>query len=248
MNIIPEYKSEKFTCPHCGIIAKQDWANYNALCSFAADIYSHAYYDYRKQIQDYQQEAIEKFLTYMNKNFKDFLEPFIPRELSIVKCHSCNNVSLWMSEIMVYPRRILISPPNSDLNEDIKKLYFEGALILNDSPKGATALLRLAMQKLLIQIGKEGKNINSDIKDLVSDGLSPKVQKSLDLLRVIGNNAVHPGQINLDDNKDIAITLFKVLNLIADEMITKPKEIDQLYDGILPPEAKENIQKRDNKN
>lgn len=243
----PKFLSNKFTCPHCGSIAKQDWRDYKTLTSVANKIYSHAFYDYRKNIQDYQQNAIENFLNHVNKNLESMLQIVIPQELSYAECQSCEKITLWINRVMVYPKNISIETPNSDLNEDIKELYVEAAGILSDSPKGATALLRLALQKLLVQIGKDGININNDIKVLVAEGLSPKVQKSLDLLRVVGNNAVHPGQISFDDNSDIAIKLFKVLNIIADEMISRPKEIENLYDDIIPEETKGHIEKRDKK-
>ncbi|USI88072.1 hypothetical protein LZ086_01570 [Acinetobacter johnsonii] len=71
------------------------------------------------------------------------------------------------------------------------------------------------------------------------------MQQALDLLRVVGNNAVHPGQIDLDDNNDIAMKLFHLLNYIANEMITKPKELDFLYSSIIPEETKQHIKERD---
>jgi len=100
---------------------------------------------------------------------------------------------------------------------------------------------------LLKQAGKSGKKINDDIGELVSEGLSPKIQQALDLLRVIGNNAVHPGQINLDDNAEIAQKLFSILNFIADELITKPKELESLYADLIPLETQEHIKQRDKK-
>ena len=125
------------------------------------------------------------------------------------------------------------------------KRYIEASTIVVGSPKGATALLRLALQLLLKQLGKSGKNINNDIKELVSEGLSPKIQQALDLLHVVGNNAVHPGQIELDDGRDIALKLFHILNFISNEMITKPKELDLLYDEVVPDETKKHIIERD---
>lgn len=131
------------------------------------------------------------------------------------------------------------------MDENIKALYIEASTILIDSPKGSTALLRLALQMLLKQVGKSGKNINNDIKELVAEGLSPKIQQALDLVRVIGNNAVHPGEINLDDNAEIAEKLFSVLNYIADQLITKPKELESLYKDLIPLETQEHIKQRD---
>ena len=34
------------------------------------------------------------------------------------------------------------------------------------------------------------------------------IQKALDFVRVVGNEAVHPGEINLDDNKELYSLIF----------------------------------------
>lgn len=240
-----KYRSEKFQCPHCHVVAQQTWFSSYQLSSVVFNIYAHIYLDYRVHIRDYHQEAIDKFLNTAKSKFPNDVNSFLPRNLSIATCQSCGDYSLWVDEKIVYPKKLPIEPPNDDLNEEIKSLYNEASRIFVDSPKGSTALLRLALQMLLKQIGKEGKNINNDIKELVESGLSLKIQKALDLLRVVGNNAVHPGQINLDDNGEVALKLFKILNIISDEMITKPKEIDTLYDDVVPEETKEHIDKRD---
>ena len=52
------------------------------------------------------------------------------------------------------------------------------------------------LQKLCKVLGQSGNNINEDIKALVESGLDPRVQKALDAVRVVGNNAVHPGQMD----------------------------------------------------
>ena len=62
----------------------------------------------------------------------------------------------------------------------------------------------------------------------------------------MGNNAVHPGVIDVKDNQEIAIKLFNLVNLIADEMITQSKKIDAMFEE-LPTSAKEGIAKRDGK-
>jgi hypothetical protein len=243
----PKSGSEKFKCPHCRVVAQQAWLNNYQLSSIVANIYNHMYLDYRSKVSDYQQTTIRGFLNIAESQFPRDFNSLLARDLSIATCQSCNHYSLWVDEKMVYPRNMTIDSPNDDLNEEIKSLYNEASKIFLDSPRGSTALLRLALQMLLKQMGKEGKNINNDIKELVESGLSSKIQKALDLLRVIGNNAVHPGQINLDDNSEVALKLFKILNMIADEMITKPKEIDTLYDDVLPTGTKGQIAKRDNK-
>jgi len=246
MNIIPVYKEDKFTCPHCLIIAKQDWFLGHNVPLIIFNLYKHEFLSYREHVSDYEANSIKTFLEYMLKKLPEHIDNrLLPKNLSIARCQACNDYSVWIYDTIIYPKSIPIELVNEDMDNDIQELYNEAKIIFLDSPKGSTALLRLALQKLLIQIGKDGKNINNNIKELVEDGLNVKVQQALDILRVVGNNAVHPGQIDLDDNKGVALKLFKILNLIADEMITKPKELDKLYEDIIPDDTKEHIKDRD---
>lgn len=240
-----KYRSQKFRCPLCGVLAQQKWFSSYELSKTVFSLYIQFYLSYRVKIADYKQNTIKEFLDVAGKKLSVDINLIIPKSLSFAICQSCDKYSLWVNKDMVYPRKVLIEPPNEDLTEEIKSIYNEAAKIVIDSPKGATALLRLALQLLLKQLGKGGKDINNDIKELVKNGLSPKIQKALDLLRVVGNNAVHPGQINLDDNKEVALKLFKILNIISNEMITKPKEIDTLYKDVIPEKTKEHINTRD---
>ena len=107
-------------------------------------------------------------------------------------------------------------------------------------------MLRLALQKLCVYLGKKGKNINDDIANLVTKELPKQVQMALDYIRVTGNNAVHPSEMNIEDNEEVCLRLFKMLNFIVDKMIIQPKEIEDAFD-FLPPKAKVAIEKRDNR-
>jgi len=145
---------------------------------------------------------------------------------------------------MIYPSGGTAPLPNPDLPDDIKVDYEEARSIVSLSARGAAALLRLAIQKLCKCLGEKGENLNTDIAGLIKKGLPSKVQKALDIVRVIGNNAVHPGQIDLKDDSQAAGNLFELVNLIAEVMITQPKHVDELYEG-LPEDQREAIVKRD---
>lgn len=145
---------------------------------------------------------------------------------------------------MIFPANILVEIPNGDLPDEIKEDYIEAANIVNDSPRGAAALLRLAIQKLCLNLGEEGKNINNDIASLVKKGLPERIQKALDTVRVVGNEAVHPGVLDIKDNREIAFALFKLINIISEKMISEEKEIDEIYNS-LPEEKLEQIKNRD---
>ena len=63
---------------------------------------------------------------------------------------------------------------------------------------------------------------------------------------MIGNRAVHPGKIDLNDNTEIASKLLGIVNIIVATMISANKQIEEMFEGS-PPEAKEAIEERDQK-
>lgn len=165
-------------------------------------------------------------------------------EYLVSKCSHCGDFLLWHDGKLIYPRTTAAEPPNEDLSEEIKELYSEAALILNDSPRAAAALLRLALQLLLKEVGGKGKSIDADIKAIVAGGIDSQVQKAMDIVRVFGNNGAHPGEIQLNEDPELVKKMFELINFIATKMITSKKEIDSLFDG-LPDGAKEAIRRRD---
>ncbi|MFZ6049396.1 DUF4145 domain-containing protein [Pseudomonas sp. CR3202] len=209
----------EYHCPHCNVYAKQFYSHLHGFTQFPWN-----------SVVDQQSK---------------FNEP-IPKEWIVTKCQRCSEVTFWHGENMVYPKKSIAPPPNIDLSEEIKTDYAEAACVLSDSPRAAAALLRLALQKLCKQLGEKGENINEDIKNLVAKGLNPLVQKSLDALRITGNNAVHPGEIDLQEEPERVVKLFGLINFIASKMITEPKEIESFYSQ-LPEGALDAVDRRDKK-
>jgi hypothetical protein len=167
-------------------------------------------------------------------------------DLSMAYCDNCHKYSIWLGGKMIYPNESVAPLPSPDMPEDVLSDYNEARDILEKSPRASAALLRLSIQKLCVVLGEKGENINDDIASLVLKGLPEKIQKALDTVRVIGNNAVHPGVIDLKDNPSIALSLFKLVNMVIDTMITQPKEVSGLFNS-LPEESKKAIEKRDKK-
>lgn len=163
-------------------------------------------------------------------------------------CRNCTNFSIWSeSEERCIDPVIGSGPrPHIDMPDDVKADYEEARRILGQSPRGACALLRLCVQKLCKDLGEKGDNINGDIASLVQKGLPEEVQEAMDSLRVIGNNAVHPGEMDLKDDTETASALFNLLNFVVEEMIAKPKRRRGVFDK-LPVSVREAIKKRDGK-
>jgi hypothetical protein len=167
--------------------------------------------------------------------------------LNLSQCYNCKQIAVWVHDRLIFPPNKLHTQPNNDLPEDIKRDFNEAREIVDLSPRGAAALLRLCVQKLCKNLGEKGENIDADIGSLVKKGLSPTVQKALDIVRVIGNEAVHPGVLDLKDNRDVAVHLFGLVNAVCEQMISHPKKVEELYSSIIPERNRHAIERRDHK-
>lgn len=127
--------------------------------------------------------------------------------------------------------------------EACKEDYLEARDIVARSPKAAAALIRLALQKLMKALGEKGEHIDTDIQNLVNKGLDGHIQEALDYCRVVGNGAVHPGEIQLNDDPSIAHVLFEMINLIVDERIARDSRVKSALSK-LPESARKKIESR----
>lgn len=197
----PEFKLDAFHCPTCGAYAHMHWE----------DLFS-------------QQRRKSLYLEAI--------------------CSRCQETSLWrVTESyqsnfgridnkgeLIFPDSGVSELPDSDMPEDVKSDYLEASRIFSRSPRGAAALLRLALQKLCKHLGQPGKNINEDIRNLAANNtLPPLVVKVADTVRITGNNAVHPGEMSDEDFDYVASKMFGLLNFIVKKGISEPKELEALY-------------------
>jgi hypothetical protein len=187
-----------------------------------------------------------KDLGYGRKTGAGYFHDGILETFSVSFCSRCKKFALWDLVGMIYPLSSHAPSPTVDMPKDVGDDFAEARNIANFSPRAAVALLRLALQKLMPHLGENGKDLNEDIASLVKKGLPEKIQQALDAIRVIGNNAVHPGQIDIKDDKQTAIALFDLLNIIVDTMVTQPKRIRKIYEAV-PESARKAIEERDNK-
>lgn len=165
-------------------------------------------------------------------------------------CQHCKMESVWRTATtgrasgLVFPITVQAPSIHEDLPQGCRADFEEARQICAVSHRGAAALLRLCLQKLLGEIGGKGEHIDSDIKALVKAGLDPHVQQALDVIRVTGNNAVHPLDMSPDDLESYVPVMFEMINMIVEERIARPRKIAERFAG-LPEKARQAIEKRD---
>lgn len=261
----PSVELTSFACPHCGAHATQHWFN-----TFVGRISGgnpipgvpsvEKIERIEKQASTSRDEKERAVMIGISKHFRRLLlgEPFIGdgekapynppclENVFISHCYTCGKPAIWLHDRLIYPPIMTGPSPNPDLSEDVQRDYEEARRILDQSPRGAAALLRLAVEKICIELGAQGGNIDQRIASLVSKGLPEEVQQALDAVRVIGNEAVHPGQVDIRDDRDTASKLFELVNFIAYDRISRPKQIAGVY-GMIPEGKRKAIEARNAK-
>ncbi len=206
----------EFTCPYndCRTFAVQHWGNLGSIC-----VYTSGIPEYRD---------------------KGTIPP-----VAFSKCEACKKEAIYIGGQLVLPNETDAPFPADDLPMDCMQDYEEARSILPKSPRGAAALLRLVIQKLLPHLGATKTSISDAIGELVLAGkIKTQIQQALDIVRIIGNESVHPGEMNLRDDRETALALFKIVNHIVETEITEPKRQKAFYASL--PQAKlKGIENRD---
>lgn len=257
-SVPPSIREVAFDCPHCGAFTSHTWFDVYAT-EREQDDPAPGQRDFKEAIRtvavgNYSEDVKERVIEHLRRMERGLAivetdGKYAPEHVGNVhlsRCFACDEVSIWVASRVLFPPSRQGPAANPDLPTDVADDYEEASRILTLSPRGAAALLRLAIQKLCGHLGEKGKNIDDDIASLVKKGLSPMVQRSLDAVRVIGNEAVHPGTLDLKDDIDTAQKLFRLVNIIAEQMISHPKHVEEVY-GLLPEAKRIAIEKRDAK-
>jgi hypothetical protein len=166
--------------------------------------------------------------------------------LQVARCGHCRQYSFWLDHKLLSPDVTGAPLAHPETPDVVKDDFDEARAVFSRSPRSSAALLRLAIQKVCIHLGLPGKNLNEDIGELVRVGLSVEIQQSLDVVRVVGNNQVHPGTLDVRDDPETATSLFELVNVIVEDRIARPNKIKALYQK-LPESARKQIEERNAK-
>lgn len=222
------YGESAFNCPRCSVYAKQEW--------YALDFRTVQAQFGLARHNVFEKKEVSAADLHITGGFG----------ITYSECAACEEMSIWSDEELVYPRKSNIEKPKELMPEEVKKLYEEARDVFPMSPRSSSALLRLALEILLPHIGAEKGSINDMIGQLARERRAiERVLKAMDVVRVTGNNAVHPGVLDVseENSREISISLFKILNYIVAETLETDAMINEVYQT-LPKAIQENIEKR----
>jgi hypothetical protein len=166
----PQLGISSFSCPHCGAFTHQTWFRLFLDGFDKGETPTLAKYDavarvHVERMEDKgQRERLSKFIERLQKNtitYRVLKESrYSNREVVnawLSLCYTCDGFAVWVDENIVYPLKNSEVAAHDDMPGDVRADFNEAASIANQSPRGAAALLRLAIQKLMPHLNQKGK-------------------------------------------------------------------------------------------
>jgi hypothetical protein len=153
-------------------------------------------------------------VTYVYQNHSQSLKVKMAN-LHLSSCDSCSGFALWVGERLAFPMNVDKTP--ALVGEDLE----EAAAILNKSPRGATALMRVCIQKLMPLLKQDGKSLDNSMSSLVRKGLEVEIQQAMEVLQVLGNDPVQPTSLDTQEDKEMALRFVDSLKAILERRMLK---------------------------
>jgi hypothetical protein len=134
----PSIRARAFNCPHCGAFAHQTF---------------------------YDLGPMRAWHSNPNEPVDRDVERLVSNEcLAASICFYCVRPALWRNEELLYPVTVSAPRPAQDMPDDIRVDFEEARQVLNTSPRSACALLRLALQKLMVHLVLQREFVASDLR------------------------------------------------------------------------------------
>lgn len=221
----PKHGHSSFNCPRCGALAAQ---TFNELRF--------------QQGNSFSSVADPTIREWNGSNWDE-----IDLRWSRSVCFACKKSALWTGRKLVFPDPAAAGPDmaperSADLPPMVATLYDEAAAVLPHSRRAAAALCRAAMEQLAKQLTSElppAVKLDGRLVAL-SKTVSTATLQALNIVRHVGNTALHGEKdgdgsavMYLDeDDSSIAEVFFLAINALADEKITQPRRIQDLYETL----------------
>jgi hypothetical protein len=230
-DVEPQLGAESFSCPHCNAVAHQDWYSLFLKPENAAEVgvltpeavtvstlrQGEAQRDNIKEIEQFIERLKKTQLTYEYQKHPHPLKVKMAN-LHISNCHNCNGFSLWVSGLLVYPTKLDKTPELVD--EDVE----EAAVVLNKSPRGATALMRVCIQKLVPLLEENGKELNQRVSSLVRKGLEMEIQQAMDVLEVLRSDSAQLNPLESQADRETALRFLDSLKEVLERRMSHNRD------------------------
>jgi hypothetical protein len=250
----PKLDKDAFACPRCDAFAHQEW---HPLGIEQEDERGYTWFSaWQDSPETAAYAASVARITRLNEKAGDGDEQMLipihePGRWNASTCGRCGASSVWRDERMVYPSSTTAPVPHEEMPSEARELYVEAREVVGISRRAGAALARASMERLLRSLDPDaGKADLAKRIDRILPKVSTSLGKMLTVIRHAGNKSLH-----VEDNPDpltilvldpeeekIVEYIFTAINNLVDELITRPREADELYETV-PQEVRDRVDK-----
>jgi hypothetical protein len=170
--------------------------------------------------------------------------------LHVSRCYNCKGFTVWVRDRLVFPIKVEEAPPdivevdfeevatdvqgtveaqegdehvqtNAEDVEEASEDFEEAAAILNKFPRGAAALTRICIQKMMPLVKGNAENLDENLSSLVRKGLKVEIQQAMDVLQLVRKSPLQPSEVDLKEENETAKTLLNSLKVILERRMLK---------------------------
>ena len=251
-NNLPEIEKASFICPYtdCRTLANQTWHNtfVQKLDYVPAVITSaqtlEAYISNLLSSTNLEPSKEKEFREKLEKMFNPFrikrgneerINAHATVYLKLTECFSCRRFAVWVGDKLVFPETTSRVINLENCPSTVIELVEEALSVEMNSPRAACTLLRVALERLLIEVDIGSGNLYKRLAALNLNE-TETLFKLCEFVRVSGNESAHAGELDLKNNRETVDTLFKCIERINERFISDLALANQVYDKI--PDSK----------
>jgi hypothetical protein len=226
----PTFGAESFSCPHCNDVAHQDWFSLFLKPENASGVdvlipetitarilQGGSEWSDIKELDQFVERLKKHEITYLYQKHSQSVKAKMAN-LHVSGCHGCNGFALWVGDRLVFPCNVDKTP---DLAEED---FAEAAAILKQSPRGATALMRVCIQKLVPLLKQDGRYLKDYISSLVRKGLEVEIEQATEVLQVLRNEPGQPASLETQGDKAMALRFIDSLKAVLERRTLQNEE------------------------
>lgn len=236
----PTRGADAFECPRCGVYAHQEWFD---LKRENYDSYSQQHWTTSAVDSGRVNSLTGEADLWTQPEAADAPQPSqLIGSWAMARCGRCEEYSTWRDDRLIYPTGEAHAPrPHEDMPDDAKALYREAAEVVGISRRAGAALARATLERLLRMLDSMEKR--PDLAERI-DHVTPKVTvalaKMLTVIRHTGNKSLHvedePDDVMVlvldPDQAEIVELIFESINGLVEELVTRPRQVDAIYDRV----------------
>jgi hypothetical protein len=215
----PKLGAESFCCPYCNTVAHQDWCSLFLKPEKCADVVVLTLEAaLLLNSEEGDKNESEQLAERLRDNVVTYEYQKHPRNLRVKlvnvhvsTCYNCKGFALWVRDQLAFPIRA----------EGVPEDFEEAAAVLNKSPRGATALMRLCIQNTMKLLKEQGSTFDENTSSLVRKGLEVEIQQTMDVLQVLRKNPLQSesGGLEIDEEADTKKVLTSLKEILERRML-----------------------------